>query len=53
MTVPEVESGGSESFVEEAVMEAEDGTSPLSASPSAKMIKIEELADIPSHSAEQ
>lgn len=51
--VPAVESCGSKSFVEEAVIEAEDRSSPLSTSPSAKMIKIEEIADAPSRSPEQ
>uniref|UniRef100_A0A3Q1HJB0 RNA polymerase II-associated protein 3 n=1 Tax=Anabas testudineus TaxID=64144 RepID=A0A3Q1HJB0_ANATE len=46
--VPAVESCGSKSFVKEAVIEAEDRSSPLSTSPSAKMIKIEEIADAPS-----
>lgn len=50
--VPEVESGGSKSFVKEVVRD-EDTSSPLSTSPSAKMIKIEEIADVPSHSPEQ
>ncbi|XP_026220104.1 RNA polymerase II-associated protein 3 [Anabas testudineus] len=51
--VPAVESCGSKSFVKEAVIEAEDRSSPLSTSPSAKMIKIEEIADAPSRSPEQ
>lgn len=51
--VPEEESGGSKSFVEETVRDAEDGSSPLSTSPSAKMIKIEEIADVPPHTPEQ
>ncbi|XP_040886567.1 RNA polymerase II-associated protein 3 isoform X2 [Toxotes jaculatrix] len=46
-TVPQVESGGSKSFVQEVVRETEDRSSPLSTSPSAKMIKIEEIADVP------
>lgn len=49
----EVESGGSPPFVQEAMREAEDRSSPLSTSPSAKMIKIEEIADVPSHSSDQ
>ncbi|XP_071358436.1 RNA polymerase II-associated protein 3 [Trachinotus anak] len=52
-TVPEVESGGSKSFVQEVVRETEDGSSPLSTSPSAKMIKIEEISDAPSHTSDQ
>ncbi|XP_044199190.1 RNA polymerase II-associated protein 3 isoform X1 [Thunnus albacares] len=53
VTLPEVESGGSRSFVQEVVREAEDESSPLSMSPSAKMIKIEEITDVPLHSSEQ
>lgn len=53
VTVPEEESGASKPFVEETVRDAEDGSSPLSTSPSAKMIKIEEIADIPSQTPEQ
>lgn len=45
LSVPEVES-----FMQEVMREAEDESSPLSTSPSAKMIKIEEIADVPSHS---
>uniref|UniRef100_A0A3B4ULU5 RNA polymerase II-associated protein 3 n=1 Tax=Seriola dumerili TaxID=41447 RepID=A0A3B4ULU5_SERDU len=52
-SVPEVESGGSKSLVEEVVKETEDGSSPLSTSPSAKMIKIEEISDAPSHASDQ
>ncbi|XP_041834111.1 RNA polymerase II-associated protein 3 [Melanotaenia boesemani] len=44
VTMPEVESDGSKSLVQEVVKESVDGSSPLSTSPSAKMIKIEELA---------
>ncbi|GAA6227015.1 RNA polymerase II-associated protein 3 [Lates japonicus] len=51
-TVPEVESGGSKSFIQEVVRETEEGSSPLSTSPSAKMIKIEEIADAPSLASE-
>lgn len=36
--------------MQEVMREAEDESSPLSTSPSAKMIKIEEIADVPSHS---
>ncbi|KAM6961969.1 RNA polymerase II-associated protein 3 [Tautogolabrus adspersus] len=43
----------SESSVQEVVTEAEDESSSLSSSPSAKMIKIEEIAEVPSHSSEQ
>ncbi|XP_041819936.1 RNA polymerase II-associated protein 3 isoform X2 [Chelmon rostratus] len=53
VSVSEVESGGSKSFVQEVVKEAEDESSPLSTSPSAKMIKIEEIAEAPSHSSDQ
>lgn len=49
----EVESSGSKSFIQEVVKEAEDESSPLSTSPSAKMIKIEEIAEVPSHSSDQ
>lgn len=54
--VPEEESGESKTFAEEThrlFREAEDGSSPLSTSPSAKMIKIEELGDAPPHTPEQ
>uniref|UniRef100_A0A3Q3Q3E8 RNA polymerase II-associated protein 3 n=1 Tax=Monopterus albus TaxID=43700 RepID=A0A3Q3Q3E8_MONAL len=44
--VPEVEAGGSKSFVEEVMNEAQGSSSSLSTSPSAKMIKIEEIADL-------
>ncbi|XP_055367090.1 RNA polymerase II-associated protein 3 isoform X2 [Betta splendens] len=44
-----VESGGSKSSVVEVMM---DDKSSLSTSPSAKMIKIEEIAETPSHSTE-
>ncbi|XP_044042426.1 RNA polymerase II-associated protein 3 [Siniperca chuatsi] len=53
VTVLEVESGESKSFVQEVMREDEDKTSPLSTSPSAKMIKIEELAEVPSHSSDR
>ncbi|XP_076579025.1 RNA polymerase II-associated protein 3 [Chaetodon auriga] len=53
VSVSEVESGGSKSFVQEVAREAEDESSPLSTSPSAKMIKIEEIAEVPSPSSEQ
>lgn len=53
VSVAEVESGGSKSFTQEVAREAEDESSPLSTSPSAKMIKIEELAEVPSHSPDQ
>nr|XP_020474857.1 RNA polymerase II-associated protein 3 isoform X2 [Monopterus albus] len=48
--VPEVEAGGSKSFVEEVMNEAQGSSSSLSTSPSAKMIKIEEIADVPLNS---
>ncbi|KAI3366894.1 hypothetical protein L3Q82_009538 [Scortum barcoo] len=50
LSLSELESGGSESVMQEVMKEAEDGFSPLSTSPSAKMIKIEEIAEVPSHS---
>ncbi|XP_037616866.1 RNA polymerase II-associated protein 3 isoform X2 [Sebastes umbrosus] len=50
VTVSEVES---EFFVQEVTREAEDESSPLSTSPSAKMIKIEEIAEVPSLSSDQ
>ncbi|XP_030296050.1 RNA polymerase II-associated protein 3 isoform X2 [Sparus aurata] len=53
VSLSEVESGGSPPFVQEVMREAEDRSSPLSTSPSAKMIKIEEIADVPSHSSDQ
>lgn len=43
------ESAGSTSLIQEVVREAEDKSSPLSTSPSAKMIKIEEVAEVSSH----
>lgn len=51
--VTEAESAGSNTLIQELVREAEDASSPLSSSPSAKMIKIEEIADVSSHSSEQ
>lgn len=53
VAMPDVESGWSNSFVEGVVKEDEDRSSPLSTSPSAKMIKIEEIADVPSNSPDQ
>ncbi|XP_034382637.1 RNA polymerase II-associated protein 3 isoform X2 [Cyclopterus lumpus] len=53
VTASEVESGGSKFFIQEAPREAEDESSPLSTSPSAKMIKIEEMAEVPSHTSNQ
>ncbi|XP_029350873.1 RNA polymerase II-associated protein 3 [Echeneis naucrates] len=47
-TVPEGESEEPKSLVQEVVKETEGGSSPLSTSPSAKMIKIEEISDAPS-----
>ncbi|KAF7667560.1 hypothetical protein LDENG_00057240 [Lucifuga dentata] len=52
-TAPQVESAESKPSVQEVVKEAEDKSSPLSTSPSAKMMKIEETADVPSHSPNQ
>lgn len=53
VTGSEVESAGSRTLIQALVREAEDVSSPLSSSPSAKMIKIEEIADVSSHSSEQ
>ncbi|XP_035533766.1 RNA polymerase II-associated protein 3 [Morone saxatilis] len=53
VSVSEVDSCGSKSFVQEVEREAEDESSPLSTSPSAKMIKIEEIAEVPSHSSDR
>lgn len=53
ITVPEEDAGVSRTLVQEVLKEAEDGSSPLSSSPSAKMIKIEEIADDPPHSSDQ
>lgn len=53
VSVAEVESAASKSFVQEEVREADDESSPLSTSPSAKMIKIEEIAEVSSHSSDQ
>ncbi|KAG8005820.1 RNA polymerase II-associated protein 3 [Nibea albiflora] len=50
VSVTDMESGGSKYIIQEVVREAEDKSSPLSTSPSAKMIKIEEIAELPSHS---
>ncbi|XP_034434552.1 RNA polymerase II-associated protein 3 isoform X1 [Hippoglossus hippoglossus] len=52
-TVPEVESSGSKTLIQEVVREPEEDSSPLSTSPSAKIIKIEEMADAPSHASEK
>lgn len=43
------ESAGSTSLIQEVVREAEDKSSPLSTSPTAKMIKIDEVAEASSH----
>ncbi|XP_032361112.1 RNA polymerase II-associated protein 3 isoform X1 [Etheostoma spectabile] len=53
VTVSETESGGSKSFIQEVMREAEDQSSPLSTSPSAKIIKMEEHAEVPLQSSEQ
>ncbi|XP_070709764.1 RNA polymerase II-associated protein 3 [Pempheris klunzingeri] len=53
VSVAEVESGGNEPFIQEAARKAEDESSPLSTSPSAKMIRIEEMAEAPSHSSDR
>uniref|UniRef100_A0A1A7X3H7 RNA polymerase II-associated protein 3 n=1 Tax=Iconisemion striatum TaxID=60296 RepID=A0A1A7X3H7_9TELE len=47
--IPEVESAGC--LVQEVERKAEEESSPLSTSPNAKMIKIEEIADTPSHTS--
>ncbi|XP_062238889.1 RNA polymerase II-associated protein 3 [Platichthys flesus] len=52
-TVPEVESSGSKTLIQEVVRQPEDSSSPLSTSPSAKIIKIEEMADAPAHISEK
>ncbi|XP_068442594.1 RNA polymerase II-associated protein 3 [Clinocottus analis] len=52
VTLSKVESGGPKFFVPEAPREAEDESSLLSTSPSAKMIKIEEIAEVPSHTSD-
>ncbi|KAM9846179.1 RNA polymerase II-associated protein 3 isoform 1-T2 [Aulostomus maculatus] len=53
VTVPEVQAGGSKSLVQEVEREVEGESSPLSTSPSAKMIKIEEITDASPHSSDQ
>lgn len=53
VVVPEGESGASKPLVQEVVKEVEEGSSPLSTSPSAKMIKIEELSEVPSQASEK
>ncbi|XP_039456893.1 RNA polymerase II-associated protein 3 isoform X1 [Oreochromis aureus] len=53
VVVPEVESDAYKPLVQEVVKEVEEGSSPLSTSPSAKMIKIEELSDFPSQASEK
>ncbi|XP_019947949.2 RNA polymerase II-associated protein 3 [Paralichthys olivaceus] len=52
-TLPEEESSGSKTFIQEVLREREDDSSPLSTSPSAKIIKIEETADAPSPVSEK
>uniref|UniRef100_A0A8C6M8K8 RNA polymerase II-associated protein 3 n=1 Tax=Nothobranchius furzeri TaxID=105023 RepID=A0A8C6M8K8_NOTFU len=47
--IPELESAGC--LVQEVERKAEEESSPLSTSPNAKMIKIEEMADTPSHTS--
>lgn len=51
--VPEGESGAYKPLVQEVVKEVEEASSPLSTSPSAKMIKIEELSEVPSQASEK
>ncbi|KAM6895618.1 RNA polymerase II-associated protein 3 [Xenentodon cancila] len=53
VTVCEEEANVSRTLVQEVVKEAEDVPSPLSSSPNAKMIKIEEIADASSHTPDQ
>lgn len=53
MVVPQANSGESKTSVQEVMNKAEEDSSPLSTSPSAKMIKIEELADVASLSPDQ
>ncbi|XP_068162802.1 RNA polymerase II-associated protein 3 [Antennarius striatus] len=52
-SVSEVASVGSKPFIQEVMGEAEDESSPRSSSPSAKMIKIEEISEIPSCTSNQ
>uniref|UniRef100_A0A1A8NTV7 RNA polymerase II-associated protein 3 n=1 Tax=Nothobranchius rachovii TaxID=451742 RepID=A0A1A8NTV7_9TELE len=47
--IPELESAGC--LVQEVERKAEEESSPLSTSPNAKMIKMEEMADTPSHTS--
>lgn len=53
IVVPEGESGAYKPLVQEVVKEIEEASSPLSTSPSAKMIKIEELSEVPSQASEK
>ncbi|CAJ1054464.1 RNA polymerase II-associated protein 3 [Xyrichtys novacula] len=53
VSVPEMLTAESKSLVQEVMKETEDESSSLSTSPSAKMIKIEEISEVPSHSSEQ
>ncbi|XP_020490468.1 RNA polymerase II-associated protein 3 isoform X2 [Labrus bergylta] len=53
VSVHEMLPSESECTVQEVVTEAEDESSSLSSSPSAKMIKIEEMAEFPSQSSQQ
>uniref|UniRef100_A0AAX7TMI9 RNA polymerase II-associated protein 3 n=1 Tax=Astatotilapia calliptera TaxID=8154 RepID=A0AAX7TMI9_ASTCA len=53
IVVPEGESGAYKPLVQEVVKEVEEASSPLSTSPSAKMIKIEELSEVPSQASEK
>lgn len=48
----EEQSAGSKSVIQEEVREAAQQSSPLSTSPTAKMIKIEEIAEVSSHSSD-
>ncbi|MED6273790.1 hypothetical protein CHARACLAT_010053 [Characodon lateralis] len=51
LTAPEVEAAPP--LVQEVERKTEDASSPLSSSPSAKMIKIEEIAETPSQASER
>lgn len=53
IVVPEGESGAYKPSVQEVVKEVEEASSPLSTSPSAKMIKIEEPSEVPSQASEK
>lgn len=52
VSVPEVDYSDSRSLVQEVGKESDDKSSSLSSSPNSKMIKMEEMAEIPSHSSD-